>query len=329
MDVYFGKMDRSVMISLQDLHTLRVSSVWIYQLQGLRVRSFTMKQPRYDVGNLPALESLCLILHGKPKKHNPHSNLSGLPSLTDITFCGEIHRGGVQQDPAEDTGNFVMSQRVKNLYLSGRMWFRNPQFWLAPFADTIRHLSLYGVHTSHSVRDLTFPHLEIIESHWCSPCILQGGHYPSLRKYSESVVLTGSGNQLILSAIKDCLDQIDTLAIRAECSQYFQGERSGCSVDFRQIFPDLLSAQASGGLKSCFVDGSFSNIPIETPHWLFLLGPMHPEDSKKRSAERHKMLRTIDPSGHFWETENSEMTHLDRNEPEEEWLHSHLREQAR
>lgn len=100
-------------------------------------------------------------------------------------------------------------------------------------------------------------------------------------------------------------------------------------MDLRQIFPDLLSAQALGDLKSCFVEGSFSNIPIETPPWLFLLGPMHPKDFKRRSAERHKMLKTIDPSGHFWETENSEMTHLDRNEPEEEWLHSHLREQAR
>lgn len=210
------------MISLQNLQNLRVSSIWIYQLQSLRLQSLTMEQPHYKVGNLPELESLCLIFHGKSTKHNPHADLLSLSCLTDITFCSEIHLGGVQKGQVVDTGNVVLSERVKNLYLSVRIWLRNPQFWLAPFANTIRHLNLYGVHTSYSVRDLTFPRLEIIESHWCSPRILQGGHYPSLRKYSESIELKGSGNQMILSAIKDCLHHIDTLAIRAECSRYFQ-----------------------------------------------------------------------------------------------------------
>jgi hypothetical protein len=233
-------MDRSAVVSLQNLQTLRVS-IWIYQLQGLRLRSLTMEQPHHKVQILPELGSLCLTFHGKSTKHNRHADLSSLPCLTDITLCSKIHLGGVQEGQVKDLGNIIMSERVKNVYLSSRIWLRNPQFWLAPFANTIRHLILYSVHTRHSVRDLTFPQLEIIESHWCSPCILQGGHYPSLRKYSESIELNGSGNQMILSAMKDCLHHIDTLAIRAECSRSFEGNRSECFLDLRQIFPDLLS----------------------------------------------------------------------------------------
>lgn len=315
MDAYFGKMDRSVIVSS---YTIRIFSVWIYQLQGHRIKSLTMKQPCYDFENLSAVESLRLSLDGRPQKYNSESKPSSLSSLTEITLSGESHRGGARQNQTENKGKVVMSETIKTVYLSGSIWFRNPQLWLAPFADTIRYLNLYSVKTSHSVRNLTFPHLEIIESHWCSPCILQGGRYPSLRKYSESVVLTGCDKQLILSAIKDYLYQIDTLAVRAECSRFLgRGGLECCSVDLQQIFSDLLLAQASGVLKSCFVDGSFSNIPVEVPHWLFLLGPMKSKDFKERSEERHKMLRRIDPLGHFWETNSSKITHLDEVDEEQ------------
>ena len=288
MYIYVGLMDRSIIISLQHLHTLRVSSVWIYQLHGFRIRSLDIRQPHCEDKQEP--QSICLMFHGKSPKHYPHAN-----RLTNITLCGET------EGQITETSSMSMSNKVRMFYLSERILLKNLQFWLAPFASTIRRLNLYGVHTGYNVKDLTFPRLEIIESHWCSPGILHGGHYPSLKKYSESIELEGC-NQQMICAIKDCLHQIDTLAIRVGLSGRFQEDRSKDFVDLQQILPDLSSAQASGCLRSCLVDGPFNNVPTERAPWLFLLCAVGPEE--KRSTKRHKMLKTIDPAGDFWETQD-------------------------
>ena len=62
-----------------------------------------------------------------------------------------------------------------------------PHNWLSTFASTVRRLELTGVGSSYYVTNLIFPELETLEYHWCSPQILKGAQFPSLKYYAESL----------------------------------------------------------------------------------------------------------------------------------------------
>ena len=176
---HYGITDRCVIVCQQ---SDEICHLRIYQLQGFRIRSLTVEYPHDDHGVSDGKASEVLRL-----------NVTGMPRVgrhqTRLVLCSENRKDSNTHkiDSAPNTSD--PNPTARKPYLDACVLFQNPRLWLSPLSTSIRRLKLCELQTTYSLEGLVLPHLEVLEFRWCNPCVLRGGHFPSLTEYSESTIL--------------------------------------------------------------------------------------------------------------------------------------------
>ena len=323
-------MPLSVIRTFRNLQTLRIPGTWVQKTPGLQIRrliverrSFGWDQPDQDerhwqqnlstVKELPRLTSLTLLFHiDSENDSTPYWDYTSLDSLSSLIVRGCANFGGYREDDLDNTPRGI-AKALTNVSIQGSIWIKSPHIWLSSFASTVRRLELTEVRTSKHVTNVIFPELKTLEYHWCSPQLLKGAQFPSLKYYAESIELgpdytADQHCRTPLSVIRGHVDQLRTIALRGEYSEYYRGARTLLNID--EVLTAINTAKGNGSLRAAFIEGSFALPSAQTPTWLRYLGPIDYRDVEDRSKIRMSILKEVDPECQFTETRTNQMTHL-------------------